>query len=158
MNILFNIINKIESHLKIIPVKLKNFSASELSFKSLPDKWSKKEILGHLCDSAINNLSRFVRAQFETEPIKLSGYEQNEWVIANHYQEMDIAEILDYWISLNQRIIFIISKIPDDRLSVVCELDNIAFRTPGADKTLFWLIEDYLVHMEHHLHQLGIND
>jgi len=80
---------------------------------------------------------------------------QNEWVNINHYQDTDSNEIVSYWVSLNSRINYVISKIPPDKLSVQCELDNIAFRTPGEDKSLLWLIEDYVVHMEHHLKQLG---
>ena len=36
--------------------------------KPAPDKWSKKEILGHLVDSAANNHQRFVRLQLEHAP------------------------------------------------------------------------------------------
>jgi hypothetical protein len=33
-----------------------------------PGKWSKKQELGHLVDSACNNQQRIVRAQLEKEP------------------------------------------------------------------------------------------
>ena len=43
------------------------------------DKWSPREIVGHLIDSAANNHQRFVRAQF-TDDLVFSGYQQAEWV------------------------------------------------------------------------------
>ena len=156
MNVLFTIINRIDSLLNEVPIKLKNYTEDELSFKHSPDEWSKKEILGHLCDSAINNLTRFVRGHFEHEPIKLISYQQDEWVRASHYQEMKINDIVNYWVVINRRIIYLVSKIPEDKLGAQCIMDNTAFRTPGDDKSLLWLFEDYLVHMEHHLKQLGI--
>ncbi|MBK9046740.1 MAG: hypothetical protein IPL74_08565 [Bacteroidetes bacterium] len=55
----------------------------EMAKKSL-QKWSKKEILGHLIDSATNNHQRFVRGQFETVP-EIS-YDQNNWNTFSYYQ------------------------------------------------------------------------
>jgi len=69
--------------------------------KTSPIKWSKKEIIGHLIDSAQVNLQRFIRCTYE-ENFKLI-YEQDEWVAAARYQDADIKEILDLWILLNRR-------------------------------------------------------
>jgi hypothetical protein len=156
MSSLNSIINRISYLTGEVPQRLKNFSSSELSYKPAPGKWSKKEILGHLCDSAVNNLSRFIRAQFEPEPFKITPYSQNEWVDLNHYQEMDMKEILEYWILLNRRIGFIISKIPEHKLKAECDFSGNSYRPGNGDKSLQWFIEDYVVHMEHHLQQLGI--
>src|SRR6187549_2095402 len=51
-----------------------------------PGKWSPKQILGHLTDSAANNHQRFVRAQ-EQDPLKLPGYAQEHWVACQHYEQ-----------------------------------------------------------------------
>src|SRR5471030_3547064 len=72
------------------------------TYKSAPDKWSKKEIIGHLIDSAQINLQRFVRCTYE-ENFKLT-YEQVEWVQAQRYREADINKLLDLWQLLNQQI------------------------------------------------------
>jgi|TARA_R110000737_G_scaffold264685_1_gene272514 hypothetical protein len=63
----------------------------------LPKKWSKKEILGHLIDSGINNLQRFTEIQFSDRPYVIRKYNQNELVIVNDYQNAEIKEILDFW-------------------------------------------------------------
>jgi hypothetical protein len=154
MDIIKNISNRIYSLLERIPEEIKEIPTAELEYKRAPEKWSKKEILGHLCDSAINNLSRFVRAQFEQGPFKIEPYAQDEWVKLNRYQETDIENILNYWVTLNNQIVNIISIIPEDKLGIVCDLGQAAFREGEIEKNLLWLIEDYVVHMEYHLRQI----
>lgn len=154
MNVLYNSINKILSILNEVPGKVKLIPQDEFTFKRSPEKWSKKEIIGHLCDSAVNNLSRFVRAQFEEEPFKIAPYAQDDWVKINHYNEMGTDELLNYWVSLNKQIVQIIANIPEEKLAVPIELGNAAFREDGSEKNLLWLIEDYVVHMEYHLKQI----
>lgn len=95
-----------------------------------------------------------MRAQFEDEPFRLVPYAQDDWVKLNNYQETDIEKILEYWVTLNRQIINIITIIPEDKLSVQCDFGQASFREGKADKTLLWLIEDYLVHMEYHLRQI----
>jgi len=154
MNVINITINRLNSVINEVPEKIKQIDSSDLSYMKSPDKWSKKEILGHLCDSAVNNLSRFVRAQFEAEPFVIVPYAQDDWVRINHYNEMDTVEILNYWVSLNKQIVQIISKIPESKLAATIELGNAAFREGESEKNLLWLIEDYVVHMEYHLKQI----
>jgi hypothetical protein len=82
-------------------------------FKIKEEKWSNKEVIGHLIDSAQINLQRFVRCTYEQD-FKLV-YAQNEWVAAAHYQNADIKEILDLWILLNRQIIRVLINYPEDR-------------------------------------------
>lgn len=154
MNVLYNSINRINSYLLEIPEKINKIPEGEFTYKKSPEKWSNKEILGHLCDSAVNNLSRFVRAQFEGEPFSIVPYAQDDWVRVNCYNDMDTGELLNYWMTLNRQIVRVISNIPEAKLAVKIELGNAAFREDTADKTLLWLIEDYVVHMEYHLKQI----
>ena len=52
----------------IIDTELKRFetiSEDEWSYKASPEKWSRKEIIGHLCDSAFTNIRRFVVTQYK---------------------------------------------------------------------------------------------
>src|SRR6187455_613628 len=124
MNIMNNIINRINYILLVFPERIQMFSEEDLSRKPAPNKWSKKEIIGHLCDSAVNNLSRFIRAQFEDEPFKVIPYAQDEWVELNHYNYMSMKDILRYWVTLNKQIVQIISNIPEDKLAVICDVGN----------------------------------
>ncbi|WP_051575704.1 DinB family protein [Aquimarina atlantica] len=128
---------------------IKNSSENELKFKPLPDKWSKKEILGHLIDSGIHNLQRFTEIQFETKPYKIRKYNQNELVNVNHYNEASSEEILSFWLAINERIKKVIELQDEQTLAYQIEIGK-------AEKSDFkFLIEDYVHHMEHHLHQIA---
>lgn len=131
-----------------VPEHLKSFSELELAIRPAPGKWSKKEIIGHLCDSAMNNLSRFIKVQIEEQPFVVVRYEQDQWVKLQNYQEVETEEILQLWKSLNQSMIRVISGIPEEKIGYTCELYN------GDVVTLEWMIRDYVEHMEHHLGQV----
>src|SRR4030095_564519 len=154
MNVLINTLNRFNFLIGEVPQKIKNLPEKDLSSKPAPDKWSKKAILGHLCDSAVNSLSRFVRAQIEPEPFKLVSYAQDDWVRLNHWQEASIEEVLNFWTTLNKKIIQVISKIPEEKLGIMCDVGDAAFNPDGENKSLLWLIDDYVLHMEYHLRQI----
>jgi len=82
-----------------------SYDASELMKKPNPDKWSKKEIIGHLIDSGLNNIQRFTEIQFEKKPYKIRSYNQDKLVKANFYQETEIKDLLEFWIPINKQII-----------------------------------------------------
>jgi len=52
---------------KYLP-SLRTINDETFHFKPSPTKWSKKEILGHLVDSAQNNIRRFVVGQYDERP------------------------------------------------------------------------------------------
>ena len=116
--------------------------------KPAPDKWSKKEIIGHLIDSAQINLQRFVRCTYE-ENFKLI-YEQVEWVEAQRYQKADIRDLVALWELINLQIIRVLENYPADRLQAQC--DN--SKTTVSLHTVEWLAQDYLDHLKHHLNQI----
>jgi hypothetical protein len=131
-----------------LPSRMYALSEFELSTRPQPNKWSKKEILGHLCDSALNNLQRFVRAQYEDQPYTVIKYAQNQWVELMGYQNLPIDHIVDLWVNLNRQIVEVIAKITEDRLQNSCEIGE------EQTVTLEWMIKDYLDHMEHHFKQI----
>lgn len=129
---------------------LEKVPEEELLFKPSQDKWSKKEILGHLIDSAINNLQRFTEATFEDKPYKIRNYKQDDLVRANDYQKAALPDLVMLWFFLNNRIISLIRNQSDLTLQYQVILND------NEIKTLAWLIEDYVTHLEHHLNQIGI--
>lgn len=134
MNVINNIINRISCLVNSVPGKITAIPENELGSKPKPEKWSKKEILGHLCDSAFNNHSRFIRAQFEPEPFKVIPYEQNQWVKLNGYQTMKAEDIITLWVTLNKQIINMLAIIPETKLGVICDLGTAAFREGKVEK------------------------
>src|SRR6185503_17913101 len=99
-------------HIETFPGKLKQISTEELLKRPAPGKWSKQEILGHLIDSAINNLKRFTEIQFLPQPYTVISYQQNELVLVNDYQNLPLQHLLDLWQSLNRQIVFVVKAIP----------------------------------------------
>jgi hypothetical protein len=112
--------------------------------KTSPRDWSKKEELGHLIDSAANNHARFVQASLQPE-FRGSGYDQNGWVERHGYNEMPWAEIVEFWRRYNYFLSALVGRIPEDRLQTPCVMGN----SPAV--TLRFLIEDYILHMQHHV-------
>ena len=106
---------QLETYIESFPIKLKQFSSEELLKRSAAGKWSAQEILGHLIDSAVNNLKRFTEIQFLSQPYTVISYRQNELVIVNDYQNLPLQHLLDLWQSLNRQIVFVGKNIPTDK-------------------------------------------
>jgi len=125
----------------------RDVNSIDWTLRPAPGKWSKKQIIGHLIDSAQINLQRFVRCTYQ-ENFKLT-YDQVEWVEAQRYQEADVIELLNLWNLLNRQIIRVWENYPADRLTTRC--DN--SKTEVGLHTVEWLAADYVEHMCHHLKQ-----
>jgi len=100
---MIELIRNLENLVSEISKYVSETSDEILSEKTNPEKWSKKEILGHLIDSGINNLQRFTEIQFDEKPYKLESYNQNELVKANQYQGADSDEILNLLQAINRK-------------------------------------------------------
>ncbi len=142
-----NTIQRFQKIIEQTPGWLSRISESESVVKPFVDKWSKKEILGHLIDSASNNLQRFVRAQLEN-PYSFPNYQQKEWVSTQHFQQEPWTELIQLWESLNKHLLHLISHIPEDKKN-----NSITVGT-NPPITLSTLAEDYLRHLQHHLNQI----
>jgi hypothetical protein len=114
-----------------------------------PGKWSKKEILGHLIDSAANNHQRFVRLQLMGR-IDLPGYDGDEWVRVQRYQDRPWREIIDLWQIYNTQLASLILNVD------VTSLRHIWQTQDGQDVNLEFIMRDYVVHLRHHLDQIGV--
>ena len=127
--------------------KLRALSDPEVSHRPAPGKWSKKEILGHLIDSACNNHQRFVRAQLESE-LRSPAYEQEGWARVQQYVRRDWNALVELWTAYNHHLVHVIAHIDVVHLERPCWIGN------NPPVSLRFLIEDYVVHMKHHLAQL----
>ena len=128
--------------------RLQAISDSAASQKPAPDKWSKKEILGHLIDSAANNHQRFVRLQLQRE-LTLPGYDQDNWVRLNQYQQTPWSDLVTLWSAYNRHLATVIASLDDGALGHV-------WHSSDGDVTLEFIATDYVRHLQHHLKQIGI--
>lgn len=139
-------------------VRLLAISDKDASRKPAPDKWSPKEVIGHLIDSASNNHGRFVRASLSDDMV-FPGYDQDAWVGVQRYNELAWRELVSLWLSFNAHIAAVVERIPSDRLSLqrtTHNLDKLAWKAVPRDQpvTLEYFIRDYLGHLKHHLAQI----
>jgi hypothetical protein len=127
---------------------LVTISEAEASVPEREGKWSAKQIIGHLTDSAVNNLGRIMRMQIEAGP-SLPGYRQMEWVSLQHYAEREWAQVLALWFALNEHVEWTIKHIDKAKLANRGVVE-------GEPVTLGFLIADYIAHMEHHLQAMRL--
>ena len=139
-------IDRLQELCSIIPNHLEKLGEEVFTRIPAPGKWSKKQILGHLIDSAANNHQRFVRIQYEQDPIIY--YDQNEWNQVQEYNKTNSEELKLLWKLYNLHLLHIIKNIPSDKLERKGALKS------GNEYSLGWYINDYVEHLEHHLHQI----
>ena len=132
---------------RYVTPRLERMADADVTTAPAPDKWSKKEILGHLTDSAANNHHRFVRAQLVDE-LDFPSYEQARWVERQDYANADWREQLTLWRAYNLHLARVIERIPKAALSRRCHIADEGVMTLGE------LVEGYLTHLRHHLRQL----
>jgi hypothetical protein len=145
--------------------RLRRTDASKASRRPAPGKWSAKEIIGHLIDSAANNHQRFVRARWQDDLI-FSGYDQDGWVAEQRYQDAPWAELITLWEAYNLHLARVMRAVPAEvrlRQHTRHNLDVLAWRRvePEQPATLDSFMRDYVDHLHHHLRQidaLGFGD
>jgi len=120
---------------------------ADTSIRPSPKKWSKKEILGHLLDSASNNHQRFVRASLQGE-LTFPGYDQEKLVDLQKFTEMDWGFIVDFWAAYNRFLAHVLSVLPAKAATITCKIGN------GEPVTLEFIASDYVAHLNHHLNQI----
>lgn len=143
-----DVLTRLSTTLENTPALLMAIPADHAARKPVPEKWSKKQELGHLVDSASNNHQRIVRAQLEDEP-SLPGYDGDRWVSLHDYQDMEWKEIIGRWCEMNQHLLRAARKVSP-------QTAKRKLTVGGKEMTLAFLIEDYLDHLLGHLRHIGI--
>ncbi len=129
--------------------KLQAISDAAAGEPRAPGKWSRKEIIGHLIDSASNNHQRFIRAQ-EGSRLSFPPYEQNHWSASQQCNARPWTELVTLWHAYNLHLAHVMEHIPDRHLAVPCFIES------DAPVTLEFLVTDYVRHLRHHLAQAGV--
>lgn len=138
--------------------RLRALDDADTARRPAPGKWSPREIIGHLIDSASNNHQRFVRMR-EREDLVVEGYEQDVWVAAQHYQDAPWNDLVLLWTTYNRHLARVMAVTPAadrDRSRREHNLHLRAFRPVPTDRavTLGYFMNDYVDHLEHHLVQV----
>jgi len=131
--------------------RLRALSESDSAVPTLPSGWSRKEVIGHLIDSASNNHQRFVRAA--TQPtLEFPGYDQEVNIRVQAVKQADWLLLVTLWAAYNRYLAHVIAHLPPEKLETQCRIGD------GEAVTLRYLATDYLQHLLHHLRQIGASD
>jgi hypothetical protein len=129
--------------------RLRELGGPESARPVLPGGWSRREVIGHLVDSASNNHQRFVRAALQSS-LELPAYDQAGSVRVQAFQEADWVLLVSLWAAYNRHLAHVLARLPAERLGTPCRIGS------GQQVTLGFLAEDYVAHLAHHLGQIGI--
>lgn len=138
------IITQLENIIADYTPQLIKLNEEDFAHKPSPVKWSGKEYLGHLIDSAQNNIRRFVVAQHQDKPFII--YDQEKWVEAADYQNYPLKDLISLWVLINKHMVIILKKMPAKDHDREVQTQNL--------HSIKWLAADYNKHLLHHLHQV----
>lgn len=127
--------------------RLRSISDSEASVSPGVGKWSKKQILGHLIDSACNNQQKFIRT-IQSDQATFVRYQQDEWVQIQQYEQCPWNSLIDLWIAYNRHLAHVMKITPAN-----CLNNRLILGDLGAF-TLEFIMQDYVEHLKHHLNQI----
>ena len=126
---------------------LEGITDAEASIPRAPGKWSRKEILGHLIDSACNNQQKFIRTRAQAH-LDFVGYQQDFWVESQEYNATDWSGLIEFWRAYNLHLAHVI-----EHTDAVLLANSITIDDHGTF-TLEFIMEDYVEHLKHHLLQI----
>ena len=118
-----------------------------LAVRPHPKKWSRKEILGHLIDSACNNQQKFVR-MMQFEKLEFPGYRQDDWVDLQNWAGADWDQMIELWVSYNRHIAYLIETIDTKFYQREITIEGV------GPFTLEFIMPDYVEHLKHHVKQI----
>lgn len=127
--------------------RLRRLSDAEASCQPGPGRWSAKEIIGHLIDSAANNTQRLVRGA-QVEWLEFPGYFQDDWVFLQGYVSADWAELVTFWAQYQRHLSRVIGGLSPEALTHVVSVGG------QEPVSLAFLAADYVRHLKHHLRQV----
>ncbi len=111
-----------------------------------------KQILGHLIDSASNNLHRTIHLQYQQAPCRFPDYANlgvnDRWIAIQNYQAQAWPLLIQLWTCSNLHLLHVIGCVDEAAIS------NIWISALGQEITLFEMIVDYPRHLKLHLDEI----
>jgi DinB superfamily len=146
----------LDSAIRELETAVRQFPTRDLEIQASASrgegKWTRQQLLGHLIDSALNNIQRFVRAQIpshlEGGKLVLPGYAQNDWIAVNAYDARDWSDLAQLWKALNLQIAHVMRHASPSSLQTSCIIGG------GEAMPLEAVMIDYVGHLKHHLEQI----
>lgn len=112
-----------------------------------------KQIVGHMADSASNNIHRIIHLQYQTSPLNFPDYanlgNNDRWIVIQNYQNENWEDLVQLWKYSNLHIIHVINNVN------IAKLDNEWISALNKAVSLKAMIIDYLPHFRLHLNEIG---
>jgi len=121
MNEMSAAVERLRFAVRTLPGVLAGFSEAESEQRPSPERWTKKEVVGHLIDSASNNHQRFVRGQLAFGQ-DFPRYEQEQWVRIQSYQSARWPDLIDLWRAYNTHLLHVIGCVTEEGRRSTCRL------------------------------------
>jgi hypothetical protein len=145
-----NVADELRKIVELFTPMLQALNDPDIAQRPAPKKWSQKEILGHLIDSASNNQQKFVR-MMQGPHLEFPGYEQDAWVDLQNWSAANWESMTNLWASYNQHIAYLIETVDAKYLANSIRIDG------TGPFTLEFIMPDYVEHLKHHLKQIFPN-
>src|SRR5262245_33544106 len=142
MNPMSAAVERLRFAVRTLPGVLSQLSEAHSEERPSPERWTKKEVLGHLIDSAANNHQRFVRGQLAAGQ-DFPGYQQEQWVRVQNYQGARWHDLIDLWRAYSTHLLHVAECMSEEGKRAACRVGG------GEEVTLAWLFVDYVDHLEH---------
>ncbi len=140
-------IQSVQKHVKEILECTKPLDPQQLA-AAPSGKWNTKEILGHLCDSGIENMVRYHRIAGGDQPFQITQYPQDFLVQNKQYTQQPIGDILNMFQSINTQIVFFMKQLPQNIVH------KKVINSDQTESTLQDWLKDYSDHLAHHGKQI----
>ena len=135
------------SIVEFVEPKLQAIASEDITRRERPDKWSRKEVLGHLIDSACNNQQKFVR-MMQQNHLDFPGYRQDDWVDLQNWADADWQQMINLWAVYNRHLAYLIANVKEDYLGNTINIEGV------GPFTLEFVMPDYVEHLKHHILQI----
>ena len=138
---------ELEKVIELFRIEYLDLDESFAEVRIAEDKWTLKEIIGHLIDSASNNHQRFIRLKLSNE-IEFPDYKSGEWLQIQNHNDMKFSDLLLLFFYYNKLMVNVILNIGEESLD---HKWSIAWDENSTFITLERLANHYVDHIKKHM-------
>jgi len=107
-----DILTTLESQRRQMLLLLSGRDEADGDFRYAPDKWSAKEVLGHVCDTERIFAYRALRIS-RGDSTPLAGFEQDDYVRNGPFAQRPLAEIIEDYIAVRRASITLLRNLDE---------------------------------------------